>query len=876
MATHTSFGVDPNSEIDQQILTRDPRPVIDRVFAKLVEPIPFVFFQGAVILITLIYPFFAILFTPINLIMVLSFYQVSVYRGLPLKIPTGENTRDPMESGQDGKPKPPKGILFVGNLRPDVFNGGNKELWLSADDIKAHSLELGTTGAGKTMMLLGKLIWHALCWSSGSIFVDGKASVKLPHLAWALARRCGRDDDLLVINFMQGGQDGMMQKKTFMRKTNTMNPLARGSAEFISSLVTSMMPEITNGGDSVQWRDKAIGMIEALVRVLVYMRERGEIEIDAGVIRDSIELERLVELSERSDLPSVALVPIRAYLKTAISLNIKQYKETGIIPQEVMNQHGYLANQFNKLLGTLNDSYGHIFRNQLPEVDMMDVTSNNRLLFVLIPSLEKSETETEGLGRMVIAVLCLIMAINLGSEIEGSFSDIVENRITDSPSPFPIGFDELGTYFSSRLPVIFSQGRELEFAATASGQDYPALTRGGKLKEGVDTVAANAGFKNCMKLEDAKDTFELFSRPTGKAIVAVASGFAGKMGMFNTNYWDMMNVSFEQRERLTIQEMREQKEGQGILQYRSKILRANLFYVFRNFKINRKAKLQVNRFLKVNTPKILEMREQIRTAAIDDAGNRIWFNPSRANALLEFGVQVNYDVKDNQTLLALQQSTSEVRQKITLAKSKKYSPAGRCILLYERFLALVGSPEKIVVGGGVIAGVDSSGGGKNSARPDAPVKRGLARMLELSEAVRQQEDVSALAGAAPIIDAEAMVPDHAEDGTGHDDDYVIDAAMILDTELPFDEEAAEAALESELEAFAFTAKTKEAMLLMEDALNSAAPNESVSTIEHTVGGSFAYVPPKVEEGKEKELEKPVDLFERIKAELLAHEAKMRG
>ena len=75
----------------------------------------------------------------------------------------------------------------------------------------------------------------------------------------------------------------------------------------------------------------------------------------------------------------------------------------------VLEQHGYLQMQFTKLLGSLSDSYGFIFKTNLGEVDFKDVVLNRRILVVLLPALEKSTDELANLGKIIVACLKQMM-----------------------------------------------------------------------------------------------------------------------------------------------------------------------------------------------------------------------------------------------------------------------------------------------------------------------------------------------------------------------------------------------------------------------------------------------------------------------------------
>ncbi len=97
---------------------------------------------------------------------------------------------------------PASGIFYVGYQR--VRDIG-RELWLSMDDLTRHIMFFATTGGGKTETIFAWAI-NPLCWARGFTLVDGKAQNDTARTIWYLARRFGREDDVEVINFMNGGK----------------------------------------------------------------------------------------------------------------------------------------------------------------------------------------------------------------------------------------------------------------------------------------------------------------------------------------------------------------------------------------------------------------------------------------------------------------------------------------------------------------------------------------------------------------------------------------------------------------------------------------------------------------------------------------------
>ena len=112
--------------------------------------------------------------------------------------------------------------------------------------MRTHALIFGSTGSGKTVALTS-ISYNALVQGSGFIYVDGKGDNSLYANLFSMVRYMGREDDMLLINFMTGARDiiGPQEK----RISNTMNPFATGSSGMLSNLIAGMMESGGSGGD---------------------------------------------------------------------------------------------------------------------------------------------------------------------------------------------------------------------------------------------------------------------------------------------------------------------------------------------------------------------------------------------------------------------------------------------------------------------------------------------------------------------------------------------------------------------------------------------------------------------------------------------------
>ncbi len=177
---------------------------------------------------------------------------------LPLKLPDRHPGCDPHEwTPGTHQPQPARGILYLGN---DRFTG--EELYLSDEDVRTHFLVLGGTGAGKTVAMISLALGNALIWGSGCTYVDGKGDASLWTTCFAMARACGREDDLYVLNYLTGSTDVDPDAPGGDRLSNTFNPFLFGSADALTQMLVAQMAEA--GGDSATWKDKAMSAVGRL------------------------------------------------------------------------------------------------------------------------------------------------------------------------------------------------------------------------------------------------------------------------------------------------------------------------------------------------------------------------------------------------------------------------------------------------------------------------------------------------------------------------------------------------------------------------------------------------------------------------------------
>lgn len=492
-------------------------------------------------------------------------------RSLPFKMPLGSKYKDQNNMGP-GKSGEAEGILYVGNSYDT-----DEEIWFTNSDARTHILYLGTTGAGKTEGLKS-FATNAMAWGSGFVYVDGKADTDLWSSLSSLVRRFGRDDDLLVLNYMTGNSD-------VKAPSNTMNPFSSGSASYLTNMLVSLMPDAE--GDNAMWKERAVSLISSIMPALTWKRDHQDTPMSVSTIREYLTLPKVIKISRDEVLPEDIRAGIMGYLDTLPGYIDAAYDDDGNpkppgpdVPQvdttTPSQQHGFLSMQFTRALQSLGDEYGYIFDTQAADVDMVDVVLNRRILITLIPALEKSSDETANLGKIVAATIKGMMGSALGATVEGESSKVIENKPTASSTPFMTVFDEVGYYTAQGMAVMAAQARSLGFCLIFAAQDLPALQK--RVKEEARSITANCNLKIFGKLEDPTDTKDFFEKTVGSAMVMESSGYQLAGGTSTGSYFDTQQAGLQVRARASYDELKDLKEGEAVVCFGMRILRAKIFY----------------------------------------------------------------------------------------------------------------------------------------------------------------------------------------------------------------------------------------------------------------------------------------------------------
>lgn len=469
----------------------------------------------------------------------------------PYRVPIRAEVKDGSTKG--GK-EIGKGVTLIGN---DLET--KEQIYAGDSDLRTHMLVLGTTGSGKTEFLLG-LVFNALIQNTGFIYVDGKGDPKLQKEIFRLSRYLGREDDLLIINFITSGRDFV--EKQVDKVTNNMNIMGNTSSGMLIELIVSLMDDSGGGGD--MWKGRAISYVAALTRPLTYLRDKGYINLSPEKYLEYFELNIIEELvwehnGKYGDMFDVIVAPLRSYLVT-----LPGYQKIKIKKQETktLEQHGYIVMQLTRIFNDLTFNYGHIFKTKVGDVDFFDVVINRRLLVVLLPALERAPDSMRMLGKMIVGSIKQMMAGCLGNRVEGVVREIIDSRPTNAQFPFYTILDEYGYYAVIGFAVAPAQARSLGFSVIFAAQDFSSLKKSSA--EEADATWENTNIRAVGRITSGQrsETWERIQGASGEADEARIAGFERTPGGLNETFKQQDNVSIEKRARLDYDDLAMQENGE--------------------------------------------------------------------------------------------------------------------------------------------------------------------------------------------------------------------------------------------------------------------------------------------------------------------------
>jgi hypothetical protein len=257
--------------------------------------------------------------------------------------------------------------------------------------------------------------------------------------------------------------------------------------------------------------------------------------------------------------------------------------------EDTLKQFGFARMYWSTPLSMFADDYRHLFWADIADVDMADVVRNRRILVTLLPALEKSPTDLQNIGKIVLSALKTAVASMLDGNLTGRRGE--KDRAMPA-CPGGIILDEYAYITVEGFAVLPAQARGLGIGLVFAGQDYPGFKRANEKEAGQ--VIGNTNTKVIMKLEDSSDTWQLVKEMAGDAMVTQSAGFSQGQGA-TQGYQDNMNASIETRSRVNLGDLKSFIEGEALVFFQNRIIRTFMFS--HEMKKNKDALFSVHEFL---------------------------------------------------------------------------------------------------------------------------------------------------------------------------------------------------------------------------------------------------------------------------------------
>ena len=509
-------------------------------------------------------------------------------RVLPLRLPTkAGNVRDyhSPKTAERFKFKNASGNIHLGN---ELFN--RQELWEPAIMLLTHLLVVGSTGAGKTQMLLSLNAASSLMLGGAVLYVDAKAFIDVGIYFLKLARIFGREDSLRFMSFRTGNQS--IEPGDWQKFSNTVGIFAGGSASVCTQILEDMMPE---GGQNQVFKDKAISILKGFMPCATELRDKKVINLSPYMISQLMTVSKLIELAwpelfdykikyidnhtgEEIIIPNeISLRRRRALQQVLIKLGIKtdekSLKEPSKQPQEVGKQFSYADGYIVKPLVDFGSTYGHLFECELGEVDTSDIMKNNHILITYIPATETSKDQRQTQGRISLSMIRLAISNGMGKKSEGHVDDILFNLPIDKTYISTITVDEYAECAVVGFAVTSTQARGFGVSMIFSNQDIPGMLNASV--EETKQIFGNTRIKYLMTMEDPNETIEWFSKLAGEMSVLVSSGRSKESSI---SYIDNLQGQVETMSRLNFLDIKGQEASEAHVFEGDKLVRAKTFY----------------------------------------------------------------------------------------------------------------------------------------------------------------------------------------------------------------------------------------------------------------------------------------------------------
>lgn len=335
---------------------------------------------------------------------------------------------------------------YSGYGQDGIRLGYTRDLGLPADvvngDVVRHLAVIGQSGVGKTTF--GEyMLWQQMARGGGFIFIDAKLDRETRDKLAYMSRVLGREHEFYVLNVDDPAN------------SHTYNPILDGDADEVASRLLNLQPSTeTNAGADFykQSTNHALTVLTAALKEAGYRYHFGDLVILLQSAQAMASLERLVPPG-----------PKRMALQVFLDQYRKRTKDGVVIDTDRIKQ--MLGGMVGRMSQFAQDKFGRVFNTYAPEIDLTDIVRNNKMLYVMLPTMGK-DVAALNLGKMIL------------SDLRTAVYRIQGLPVSERPNPpFLVFADEMGSYVMPGVKTLFEQARSAGIAMVPAFQSFANLSQ---------------------------------------------------------------------------------------------------------------------------------------------------------------------------------------------------------------------------------------------------------------------------------------------------------------------------------------------------------------------------------------------------------------
>ncbi len=335
-------------------------------------------------------------------------------------------------------------IVTTDGIIMGYLDDTSEPLVVPSYDLSRHFLAIGPSGSG--IVKLNEFIsFQQIVNKGGVIWLDSSGSPDEMDSLMKMCNHAGRKDDLLII------------APDHPERSVTYSPIFYGGPEEIATRILSLAPPPENAGGQF-YRQSAYQGFVSIIGALRCVGTPYNFTDLVDLITDPGNLERLEHKIYEVAPTSSEAATLRLFLD-----QFRRKNNDGAVSIDAERLKEVLGGIVGRLFSLTQGKLGEVVNVREPGVNLFDAIRNNKIVYVVLPSMTKSSTAS-AFGRMVFG--------DLRSAIAGIQNLPKEGR---PHTPYLCFLDELGFYEAGGVARMFELGRTAHVSIMAAAKSSASL-----------------------------------------------------------------------------------------------------------------------------------------------------------------------------------------------------------------------------------------------------------------------------------------------------------------------------------------------------------------------------------------------------------------